>query len=96
MSEQSAAGSDAGMIPTRNSAREQDPYTESVQAALAEQTEPLRFLPAMPGLGEVTPQTVELAVNEAILAQKPAQEALSEAQEDDAQLLEEIRARYEA
>jgi len=95
LSEQSAAWSDAGMIPARNSAREEPAYTESVQAALAEQTDHLHFLPAVPGLGEVTPQTIEVAVNEAILGQKSPEEALSTAQSDAASLLEEVRAKYE-
>jgi multiple sugar transport system substrate-binding protein len=94
MSEQSAAWSDAGMIPARNSAREEPAYTESVQYALREQTDHLHFLPAVPGLGEVTPQTLEVAVNEAMLGRKSAEEALQEAQDDANQLLEQNAEKY--
>lgn len=94
MSDQSAAWSAAGMIPARNSAREEAAYTDSVQAALAEQTEHLHFLPAVPGLGEVTIATIEVAVSEGVLQRKPPEEALAGAQSDAAELLEEIATRY--
>lgn len=94
MSEQSAKWSEAGMIPARNSAREEAAYTDSVQYALKEQTEHLHFLPAVPGLGDVTPQTIEIAVNEAVLGRKSPEDALAEAQDDANQLLEENSAKY--
>ncbi len=53
MSEQSAPWSGAGMIPARNSAREEPEYTDSVQAGLQDQVEALHFLPPVPGLGDV-------------------------------------------
>jgi len=96
MSEQSATWSAAGMIPARNSAREEPAYKESVQAALAEQTEHLHFLPAVAGLGEVTPETIELAVNEAILGESSPEEALASAQENAQQLLEGVLEKYGA
>ena len=94
LSEQSADWSAAGMIPARNSAREEPAYQESVQYALNEQTEYLHFLSAVPGLGGVTPETIEVAVNEAMLGVKPPEEALMDAQEDAVQLLEEVLSRY--
>ena len=94
MSEQSAKWSDAGMIPARNSAREEPAYTDSVQASLGEQTEHLHFLPAVPGLGDITPQTIEIAVNEAMLGRKSPEDALAEAQDDANQLLEQNAEKY--
>lgn len=94
MSDQSAAWSDAGMIPARNAAREESNYTDSVQYAIAEQTDHLHFLPAVPGLGEITPQTIEVAVSEAVLGRKSPQDALAEAQDDANQLLEDLREKY--
>lgn len=94
MSEQSAAWSAAGMIPARNSAREEAAYTDSVQFALKEQTDHLHFLPAVPGLGDVTPQTIETAVNEVMLGRKSAEEALAKAQDDANQLLEDNAEKY--
>jgi multiple sugar transport system substrate-binding protein len=82
------------MIPARNSAREEAAYTESPQAALAEQTDHLHFLPSVAGLGEVTPETIEIAVNEAILGQASPEEALATAQEKAQQLLEEVLEKY--
>jgi multiple sugar transport system substrate-binding protein len=94
MSEQSSAWSEAGMIPARNSAREQPAYTESVQYAIAEQTDHLHFLPAVPGLGDITPQTIQVAVNEAILGRESPEDALAEAQDDANELLEQNAEKY--
>jgi multiple sugar transport system substrate-binding protein len=94
MSEQSAAWSEAGMIPARNSAREEPAFTESPQAALTEQIEHLHFLPAVPGLGTVTTETMEVAVNEGVLGAKSPEEALTTAQEKAAQLIEGLREQY--
>jgi multiple sugar transport system substrate-binding protein len=94
VSEQSAAWSAAGMIPARNSAREEPAYKDSVQAALAEQTEHLHFLPPVAGLGEVTPETIEVAVAEGILGNAAPEEALTSAQDKAAQLLEDVLQRY--
>jgi multiple sugar transport system substrate-binding protein len=82
------------MIPARNSAREEAAYKDSVQAALAEQTENLRFLPPVAGLGEVTPETIEVAVAEGVLGNAAPEEALSSAQTKAQQLLEEVQQRY--
>ncbi len=89
MSEQSASWSEAGMIPARNSAREEEAFTGSVQAALAEQIDQLHFLPAVPGLGDVQPQTLEVAVNEAILGQQSPEDALAGAQSDATELMQD-------
>lgn len=89
MSEQSSKWSEAGMIPARNSAREEAAYTDSVQYAIKDQVENLRFLPPVPGLGDVQPQTLEVAVNEAVLGQKSVEDALSKAQSDATQLMED-------
>ena len=89
MSEQSAEWSAAGMIPARNSARDEPAYTDSIQFALNDQIDHMHFLPAVPGLGDVTPQTIEIAVNEAVLGRKSPEDALAEAQDDANQLLED-------
>ena len=88
MSEQSSKWSKAGMIPARNTAREQPTYTQSPQFALKEQVDHLHFLPPVPGLGEVQPTTLEAAVNEAILGQKSVEEALSKAQSNASKLMQ--------
>ena len=79
MSKQSGAWSEAGMIPARNSAREESAFTDSEQFVLNDSLENLRFLPPIPGLGDVTPQTIEIAVNQAVLQKKSPEDALSAA-----------------
>ncbi|MGI8985224.1 MAG: ABC transporter substrate-binding protein [Nocardioidaceae bacterium] len=95
MSEQSADWSDAGMIPALNAAREQAAFMESPQYALKEQIGHLHFLSPVPGLGEVTPETIEVAVNEAVLGTKSVEDALADAQEDAAKLVEDVLEQYQ-
>src|SRR4028119_1546118 len=78
----------------RPAARGAPAYKESVQAALAEQTEHLHFLPPVAGLGEVTPETIEVAVAEGVLGNAEPEEALTPAQDKAQQLLEEVLQRY--
>ncbi len=89
MSDQSDQWSAAGMIPARNSAREKPAFTDSVQYGIKDQIDHLHFLPPVPGLGDVQPQTLEVAVNKAILGQSSVDEALSKAQSDATQLMED-------
>jgi multiple sugar transport system substrate-binding protein len=89
MSEQSAAWSDAGMIPALNSARDSEEYQNSPQSQLGEQVDQLHFLPAVPGLGAVQVETLEIAVNESILGRKSVAEALSEAQGNASELMQD-------
>ena len=87
MSDQSAAWSDAGMIPARNSAREDAKFTDSPQAALGDQIEALHFLPPVPGLGDVQVPTLEVAVNEGVLGKTAPAEALSKAASNATELM---------
>jgi len=89
MSEQSAAWSDAGMIPARNSAREEPEFTDSVQYAIKDQIDGLHFLPPVPGLGDIQPQTLEVAVNEAVLGKKSAGDALSGSANNATELMQQ-------
>jgi multiple sugar transport system substrate-binding protein len=89
MSEQSAPWSGAGMVPARNSAREEQDFTGSVQAGLVEQVDALHFLPPVPGLGDVQRATLEVAVNEAVLGQTPVAEALKAQSANATDMMEE-------
>ena len=89
MSEQSSAWSQAGMIPARNSAREEPEYTDSVQFAINDQVDGLHFLPPVPGLGDVQPQTLEVAVNEGVLGKSSPEEALSGAASNATELMQQ-------
>jgi len=94
MSSQSAAWSDAGMIPALNQARDSEEYKNSPQAALGEQVDNLHFLPAVPGLGTVQAETLELAINKAILAQESVEDALSEAQDNATELMQKNQEKF--
>jgi multiple sugar transport system substrate-binding protein len=88
MSQQSAAWSEAGMIPARNSAREEAAFTDSKQYVLNDFLKNLHFLPPVPGLGDVQPDTLEVAVNEAVLQKTPIEKALSTAAGNATKLME--------
>jgi len=82
------------MIPARNSAREDSVYTESPQAALNDYLENLHFLPPIPGLGDVNVETVDLAVNEAVLGQASPSEALSKAADNATQIMQDNQEKF--
>jgi multiple sugar transport system substrate-binding protein len=88
MSKQSAAWSKAGMIPARNSAREEAAFTGSPQAVFADWLDNVHFLPPVPGLGDVQPQTLEVAVNEGVLQKTPVDQALSKAADNATKLMQ--------
>lgn len=94
MSQQSGAWSDAGMIPARNSAREDQAFTGSPQYALDDYLDNLHFLPAVPGLGDVQPQTLEVAVNEAILGKASPEDALTKAQDNATELMQANKEKF--
>jgi multiple sugar transport system substrate-binding protein len=89
ISEQSSRWSKAGMIPARNAAREEPAFTDSVQYGIKDQIDHLHFLPPVPGLGDVQPDTLEVAVNKAILGQSSVEDALSKAESDATELMQQ-------
>jgi multiple sugar transport system substrate-binding protein len=94
LSQKSGQWAEAGMIPARNSAREDASYTDSPQSVLDPYLENLHFLPAVPGLGDVTPPTVEVAVNEAVLGKTPVEQALSQQADNATQMMEENQEKF--
>jgi multiple sugar transport system substrate-binding protein len=89
MSEQSSSWSEAGMVPARNSAREEPEFTDSVQYQIREQVDGLHFLPPVPGLGDVQMPTLEVAVNEAVLGKTPPADALSKYASNASKMMQE-------
>jgi multiple sugar transport system substrate-binding protein len=89
MSEQSSSWSEAGMIPARNSAREEPEFTDSVQYQIRDQVDALHFLPPVPGLGDVQIPTLEVAVNEAILGKTSPADALSKYASNASKMMQE-------
>ena len=94
LSEESGTWAGAGMIPARNSARNDPAYTDSPQAVLDDYLENLHFLPAVPGLGDVQPQTLEVAVNETILGKASPEETLTKNQENATKLMQQNQEKF--
>jgi multiple sugar transport system substrate-binding protein len=66
------------------------------QSTIAEQVPYVRFVPGVPGIGDVQPESFDQAVNEAVLLQNDPKTALDEAAQRADQILEENREKYEA
>lgn len=85
----------AGQIPARASVRETPEFQElEVQNVAAQQLDYVKFPPAVPGIGEVTAPTFELAVNEAVLGKKSPKAALDEATSKANELLTANKKKY--
>jgi multiple sugar transport system substrate-binding protein len=94
ISKKSAEWAGAGMIPARNSARQDATFTKSTQAPVAAKVDSFRFLPAVPGIGDVGAQGIEIAVNKATLLQLSPKEALSQSARLANKLLEDNRKKF--
>lgn len=89
MSENSGEWAKAGMIPARESVRDSGVLDGTVQQPIAEQIGSMRFLPAVPGLGAVQAETLEVAVADGILGKASPEEALTREADRATQLMEE-------
>ncbi|WP_165986599.1 ABC transporter substrate-binding protein [Streptomyces sp. YIM 98790] len=94
MSRQSTQWAGAGMIPARNSVREDDTVTGLPQIALAADPAVFRFLPAIPGIGDVQVAAMELAVQQAVLGKASPAEALADGVKTANKMLAENAAKY--
>lgn len=94
MSENSDEWAKSGMIPARESVRESGVLDGLPQEAIAEKVDTLRFLPAVPGIGTVQTETLEVAVSNAILGEQEPEEALTEAAQQATTLMEENQAAF--
>lgn len=79
MSKRSAEWAGSGLIPARTSVQQDTQVTTSAQGPVAKTIPTMRFLPPVPGLGDVQAQTLEIAVNEATLLKTPPATALKDA-----------------
>ncbi|MFI7445126.1 extracellular solute-binding protein [Nonomuraea indica] len=84
----------AGMIPARNSARQDPAVAELPQIRLAADLDSFRFLPALPGVGDVQSKALELAVAKAVLKQASPSEALKEGVATADKLLADNKRKY--
>jgi multiple sugar transport system substrate-binding protein len=94
MSEHSGEWAKAGMIPARESVRSSGVLDGTVQQPVAEKIDTMRFLPSVPGLGGVQAETLEVAVANAVLGKQEPADALAEAAEKAAKLMEENEAQF--
>jgi len=96
MSKKSADWAGAGMIPARKSVRESAQVAETTQAPIAAEIAQMKFLPPVPGLGDVQAQTLEIAVADAVLGKTPPAQALQDAAAKASQLMEANKAKFGA
>jgi multiple sugar transport system substrate-binding protein len=94
ISAKSVEWAQAGMIPARNSVRDSVAFKELPQAAIAKEVDNLRFLPAVPGIGDVQTTTLQEAVNKAVLGRQSVKDALSSAARAADKLLAENRKKF--
>lgn len=97
ISQQSLDWARAGQIPARASVRDSQAFQQiQPQATLAEYIPNLHFVPPVPGIGDVQPESFDQAVNEAVLLRQEPKAALDAAAERANQLLEQNREKYQA
>lgn len=87
MSEHSAEWAGAAMIPARTSVQEEGALKGTPQEPIASLLDNVRFLPAVPGLGQVTTETIEQAVADGVLGAQEPSAALEAAQAQATELM---------
>lgn len=97
ISQHSIEWAKAGQIPARKSVRESQEF-ESLkwQSKIAQEVPYVHFVPPVPGIGDVQPESFDQAVNQAVLLKKEPKAALDEAAARADKLLEENREKYQA
>ncbi|GGS95572.1 ABC transporter substrate-binding protein [Planobispora rosea] len=94
MSRQSVEWAKAGMIPARNSARQDPSVADLPQVRMAEDVSIFHFLPALPGVGDVQFKALELAVAKAVLKDASPADALKEGVATADKLLADNKRKY--
>jgi multiple sugar transport system substrate-binding protein len=84
------------MIPARKSVRETAAVTNSTQGPIAKDITVLKFLPPIPGLGDVQSQTLEIAVSNAVLGKQTPAAALKDAAGKASKLMEANKKKFGA
>ncbi len=96
MSKRSADWAGAGMVPARKSVRETAKVQDTTQGPIAAQISTLKFLPPVPGLGDVQAQTLEIAVADSVLGKQQPAAALKSAASKASQLMEANKKKFGA
>ncbi len=94
ISQQSLTWATAGMVPARNSVREDPEFAKMGPVTeFAKQIEYIRFVPPIPGVNDVMPEWVT-ATSEVMLGKKPVDEALPAAAEKANKILVANQKKY--
>ncbi len=96
MSKKSADWAGAGMVPARKSVRETPAVTDASQGPIAKEIAQMKFLPPVPGLGDVQAQTLEIAVANAVLGKQEPAAALKDAAGKATQLMQANQKKFGA
>ncbi len=96
MSKHSGDWAQAGMVPARKSVRDSAAVKDTTQAPIAAQIDKLKFLPPVPGLGDVQAQTLEIAVADAVLGKEQPANALKQAASKASKLMEQNKKKFGA
>jgi multiple sugar transport system substrate-binding protein len=97
ISQRSAEWAKAGQVPAREEARESQEFKSlKYQPTFAKQLPYVYFTPSVPGIADVRIETLDPAINEAVLLKKEPEAALDEAAKQADQLLEENQQKYQA
>jgi multiple sugar transport system substrate-binding protein len=85
----------SGQVPARKSVRESPEFQQlEVQSIAAKELDSVKFPPAVPGIGDITMPTFQLAVNNAVLGKQDPKAALDDATKKANQLLAENAKKY--
>ena len=94
LSSKSKEWAGAAMIPARNSERTAAETDANAQTAISKQIDAMRFLPPVPAVGEVQAQTLEVAVQEAVLGRKAPKAALDDNATKASKLMKENKKKF--
>ena len=97
VSQRSAEWAKAGQVPARETVRESQEFKSlKWQPVFAKELPYVHFTPPVPGIADVRFETLDPAINEAVLLKKEPEAALDEAAKQADQLLKENKQKYQA
>jgi multiple sugar transport system substrate-binding protein len=94
LSKKSGDWAGAGMVPARKSVRDSAQVQSTTQAPIAAEIQDMKFLPPIPGLGDVQAQTLEIAVADAALQKQKPADALKSAADKATKLMEANKKKF--
>jgi multiple sugar transport system substrate-binding protein len=94
ISEQSGEWAGSGMIPARQSVRDAGALKGLPQESIADTIDSMRFLPPIPGIGQVQTETLEIAVADGVQGTTTPSESLKKAAATATQLMDDNKASF--